>query len=95
MIVTVAKAAVDGTIVRWHTCLDAARIYQPAMTASRHGVRVEAYLHEIPAEQLRAAQRAYDALRADRNADMSHLATHVNRGPSNGPLVPVEEASGE
>ncbi|MFB4273032.1 hypothetical protein [Nonomuraea sp. GTA35] len=92
MIVTVTKAARDGSVVRWHTCLAAAETFRPVMTADRHGVRVNAYLHEIPAEALRAAEQAYETLRRDREADVSHLATHVHRGPSNGPLVPVEEA---
>jgi hypothetical protein len=91
VIITVTPTLTDGAIVRWHTCLSAAQIYQPVMTASRHGVRVETYLHEIPAEVLRAAQRAYEALRHDRNADVTHLATHRHKGPSNGPLVPVDE----
>ncbi|MGP3917683.1 hypothetical protein [Nonomuraea sp. 10N515B] len=92
MIVTVNTTIMDGTVVRWFRSLDAAQTQRQVMSASRHGVRVEVYLHEIPGEALRAANGAYETLRRDRNADVRHLATHVNRGPSNGPLVPVGEA---
>ncbi|MGI5286642.1 hypothetical protein ACQEVF_25340 [Nonomuraea polychroma] len=90
MIVTVNKI-MDETVVRWFRSLDAAQNQRHVMSASRHGVRVEVYLHEIPAEAQRTAHGAYETLRRDRNADVTHLATHVNRGPSNGPLVPIEE----
>ncbi|MGW6502968.1 hypothetical protein [Nonomuraea angiospora] len=94
MIVTVNTFS-NETMVRWFRSLEAAQTQRHVMSATRHGVRVEVYLHEIPAEALRAAQNAYEVLRRDRNADVNYLATHVNRGPANGPLVPVEEASSD
>lgn len=97
MIVTVTSTVMDGTVVRWHRSLQAAEHHRPILSASRNGVQThnDVYLHEIPAEVLRTANDAYEKLRRDRAADVRHLATHVNRGPSNGPLIPIEEASSD
>lgn len=96
MIVTVTQTVMDGTVVRWHASLHAAETLRPILSAARRGVKVhDAYLHEVPATTLRAANEAYEALRRDRKADVTHLATHRNSVVSNGPLVPVEEAHGD
>jgi len=92
MIVTVT-ATMDGTVVRWHRTLADAQTYRPALTASRNGVMAPyGYVTDVPPEWMQAAVQAYETLRRDPKADVKHLATHVNRGPANGPLVPVEEA---
>jgi hypothetical protein len=96
MIITVKTTIMDGTVVRWYRRLDDANIHRPVLSASRNGVRVhDVYLHEIPDEVLSVAQDAYAVLRRDPHADVHHLATHVNRGPTNGPLVPVEEVGSD
>jgi hypothetical protein len=93
VIITVTATVMDGTVVRWHHTLSAAETHRPAISASRRGVAVQAeYLTDLPPEWVAAATAAYETLRRTPRADMRHLATHRNRGPSNGPLVPVEEA---
>jgi len=96
MIVTVTSTIMDGTVVRWYRTLPDAQIHRPILSVSRAGVRVhDVYLHEVPDEALAIAQDAWAVLRRDPRHDVRYLATHVNRGPSNGPLVPVEEAKDE
>lgn len=93
-VITVTATVMDGTVVRWYRALGDAHIHRPFLSASRNGVKVhEGYLHEMPADCVKAAEDAYEVLRYRRDADMSRLATHVSTGPSNGPLTPVEEAS--
>ncbi|WP_084965258.1 hypothetical protein [Thermoactinospora rubra] len=94
MIVLVTPAVMDGTVVRWYRSLAAAETHRPILSASRRGVQThnDVYLHEIPTQVMQAANAAYETLRRDPDADLKHLATHRHRGPSNGPLVPVEEA---
>jgi len=92
MIVTVTATTMDGTVVRWYRDLADAQTYRPILAASRAGVMAPyGYLTDIPPEWMQAATQAHETLRRDPGADMSRLATHVNQGPANGPLVPVEE----
>jgi hypothetical protein len=95
MIVTVTATVMDGTAVRWYRGMSAAEMHRPVLSASRRGVKVYdgVYLNEVPPEWIAAAMQAYETLRGDPRADVKHLATHVNKGPSNGPLVPVEEVA--
>jgi hypothetical protein len=93
-VITVTPTVRDGVVVRWHRSLGHAQTHRPVVSASRRGVAVHAeYITDVPVGWMVAATQAYEALLNDRRADLSYLATHVNRGPSNGPLVPVEEAS--
>lgn len=79
MIVTVAPTIMAGTVVRWYrdndplACLPS---IEPVASASRLGVRVGVFLHDLPAEVMTAAQDAYETLRLDPDADLSDLATH-------------------
>lgn len=92
-VITVKATIMDGTVVRWHRNLNAAEIHLPTLSASHNGVMVHGeYLTDVPDTWITAAREAHETLRADRDADMTHLATHRNRGFPNGPLVPVEEA---
>ena len=93
-VITVTATIMDGTVVRWYRAFGDAQTRRPFLSASRNGVKVhEGYLHEIPDEVLQVAQEAYGKLRRTPGADLSELATHINKGPLNGPLVPVEEAT--
>ena len=78
-VVTVTPTVMDGTVVRWYETEREALHREPMISASRNGVLVTGFLHEVPAEVLAAATAAFEALRADRNADLSHLATHRMR----------------
>lgn len=81
----------DETVVRWFKDLWSAERNHVILSATEKGVRVYgAYLHEIPDAWLDNASAAYQSLSKDRHADVSHLATHRNRGPMNGPLVAIE-----
>lgn len=88
MIVTVTPTIQDGTVVRWYLNESAAELRREVVSASRNGVLVNGYLHEIPAEVMADAQAAYEALRHDRRAEVAHLATHRHRGLF-GPLVAI------
>lgn len=93
-VITVNTTIMQGTCVRWYRDVGQAANHRPVLSASREGVAVHAqYLTSIPETWVAAAKRAHQQLARDRQADMSRWATHVNRGPSNGPLVPVQEAS--
>lgn len=91
-VVTVTATVMSGTVVRWHRDLYAAEEHRPVLSASRDGVLIESgvYLHTLPPEWLAAATAAYEALKRDRGADMSALATH-RRAAMFGALEPVEE----
>jgi hypothetical protein len=94
-VITVTATVMDGQVVRWHRTVDAATNHRPVLSASRNGVAVHAeYLTDVPREWIDAAKAAHASLTASRNADMRHLATHQNRGFSNGPLEPVEKTEG-
>lgn len=86
MIVIVTPTVMDGTVVRWYRADGGPG--EAVLSASRNGVKVRAYLHEVE-EALPAARAVYETLRADRNADVSHLATHRWAGPFDDQLVEV------
>lgn len=91
MIVTVTPTVMDGTVVRWYhdaDRLDDLDAIRPMLSASRNGVMVGTYLHQVPTVLLAAAQDAYETLRRDRGADLRHLATHRSKAMF-GPLEPV------
>lgn len=91
-VITVTATVMDGQVVRWHRTVQAAATMRPEVSASRNGVAVHAqYLTDVPPEWVDAAKAAHSVMRCNRQADMRILATHINQGPSNGPLVPVEQ----
>lgn len=91
MIVTVTPTILDGTVVRWFPDMPLSQIsaVDAIVTASRNGVRVHSYLDQVEPEPLAAARDACELLRRDRDADVSHLATHTRRGLF-GPYVRIE-----
>jgi hypothetical protein len=93
VVVTVTATVMDGTVVRWHRNTAAAEDCRAELaSASRNGVLVRGYLHELPPGVLVAAERVHERLSADRRADFRYLATHRRDGLA-GPLVPVREGS--
>ena len=94
MIVTVTPTVMSGTVVRWYRSESAAERDAEMVSASRDGVHVSCYLHEVPADLMEAARGAYEALRHDRRADLKHLATHRRRGMF-GPLEPLTTSTEE
>jgi dihydrodipicolinate synthase/N-acetylneuraminate lyase len=91
-VITVTATVMDGQVARWYRSVEDATIHRAVLSASRSGVSVYAeFLTDVPQEWIDAAKAAHAELAADRNADVRHLATHRNRGFSNGPLEPVEK----
>jgi hypothetical protein len=89
-VVMVFPTIMDGTVVRWYRTVAAAENHRPVLSASRNGVMVHAeYLTSIPDAWVDSAKTTYMRLERDRNADVRHLATHRNQGPSNGPIAEV------
>lgn len=96
MIVTVTPTIMDGTVVCWYRPVDVTGLGEVVprsvagdelASASRNGVLVRGYLHDVE-QVLPAARAAYELLRANRDADLSHLATHRG-GVFYGDFVPV------
>lgn len=91
-VITVTATLMDGQVVRWHRSVDDASIHRSVLSASRSRVGVSAEdLTDVPDEWIAAARAAHTELKTNRSADLRRLATHVNRGPSNGPLVPITD----
>lgn len=92
MIVTVTPTIGDGTVVRWYADsapLDALS-HIAMVSASRNGVIVSGYLHEVPDDVMAAARDTYETLRRNRDADVRHLATHRKRRMF-GPYEPIAD----
>jgi hypothetical protein len=88
-VVLVVPTIQDGPVVRWYRDLLAARNGNAIATASRNGVTVVF----APRYVADAAYDAYQVLAADRDADLSRLATHERTGGVLGAeLVPVAAA---
>lgn len=93
-VITVNATIMMGTCVYWFRSVGDAERQQVLLTASREGVQVgRGYLTDIPDQWITDARRAHHELAGNPGADMSGWATHVHRGPPNGPLVPVQEVS--
>lgn len=78
-VVIVTATIEDGSVARWYIHEAAAENGYELMSASRNGVLVHTYLHNIPEPLLAAATQAWKTLRADRNANIRHLATHRHK----------------
>ncbi len=91
VVVVTAGRPGHGQQVRWFLNVeDATRPAGARLTATARGVAVAGYLTDVPDGWVDAAVRAHRRLHADPRVDLQGMATHYNRGPSNGPLVPVE-----
>lgn len=93
MICVVTPTIMDGTVVRWYFPDDSEAGHpgiEPALSASRNGVRVGTFLHLIPDELKARATRAYLLLSQDSDTDLSSWATHKRQNAFGGPLVPID-----
>ena len=90
-VVTVTPTIMDGTVVRWYASLADAEAHRPTVSASRNCVLE--HLEDVPADWRAAADAAHFAMRFNRHADMSSLATHT-KTRFMGPLAPVDVEGG-
>ena len=94
LVVVITPTFMDGPVVRWYRSEAAARHGGEIMSASRNGVLVSGYLHEVPADAIADAQQAYRSLArriygADTPGDVAVLATHRGSVLA-GTLTPIE-----
>lgn len=82
----------DGQVLRWYRDETAAENGDEIMSASRNGVRVHGYLHEVTDEQLAVARSARDRLK--RGEDVQDVATHTI-GFFGRDLEPIERKAAE
>ncbi len=95
MICTVTPTIMDGVVVRWYFPNDDMAGHpgtEPALSASRSGVRVGTFLHLIPDEFLDKAKEAHRRLSIDCYGDLDDWATHERKYAFGGPLVPIKRA---
>ncbi len=95
---TVTPTICGGTVVRWYFSGDphaGEPHVEPALSASRHGVRIGTFLHLVPVDLLDKANAAHFVLKSNPDADMSGWATHQHERTFGGSLVPIvrEEAT--
>jgi hypothetical protein len=89
-VVIVTPTIMDGTVVRWYRSLDTAQNRVEMASASRNGVMISGYVHDVPACVLAAAGRAWEQLRRGGPSDaVCQLATHRRSRGLFGPLEPV------
>jgi len=90
VIVTVTPTIRDGQVVRWYGSEEAAQYGDEMLSVSRNGVRVHAYLDDVPDDVLTQARDAHRVLAA--GGDVGHLATH--RKERYGDLEPIGAVAG-
>jgi hypothetical protein len=92
-VVTVTPTIQDGQVVRWYRTLVAAENGVETMSASRNGVMVNGFLHEVGPTLLAVAEDIRRGLSA--GWDVSHAATHRRTHLFGGDLEPIvrEEAT--
>lgn len=88
MIVIVTPTILQGQVVRWYGSEQTAQYGQEMVSASRNGVQVPGFLHDVPDDVMSQAREAYRVLAA--RGDVGHLATH--RKERYGDLYPIERA---
>lgn len=79
MVVTSTPTISNGTVLKWWLAQGARTGepgVQPEMSASRHGVLVNTYLHIIPAAALDQAHEAHRLLAAGDAVAASRIVTH-------------------
>lgn len=92
-VVVVDMHVEDGTSVCWYIHEAAAENGYELMSATRQGVMVRTFLHNIPAGLMATATAAHEALKADPYANVRHLATHRRKylNSSEVELIPKPE----
>jgi hypothetical protein len=86
-VVTVTPTIQDGQVVRWYRTLVAAENDLETMSASRNGVLVNGFLHEVGPTLLVIAEDIRRGLAA--GWDASHAATHRRTRLFGGDLEPI------
>lgn len=77
MVVIATPTIMDGLVVRWHRSESAAENGSELMSASRNGIQVHCYLHQVPEDVLATARWAHEQLAAGRAyEEVQALATH-------------------
>lgn len=66
----------DGLVLRWYASPDAYVNGAEMVSASRNGVRVLTFLHEVPADVLTQAQEAHTLIARGRGDEAQAMATH-------------------
>lgn len=81
----------DGLVLRWYRSVDAYELGGEAVaSASRSGVMVSGYLHEVPAEVLAKAEEAFEILRDNGPRELAAtMATHRPKRFLSRELVPM------
>jgi hypothetical protein len=94
MICTVTPTIMDGTVVRWFFAGDPMAdnpAVQPAVSASRNGVMIGIFLHQVPPAVLAQANEAFEILRDGGPRELVQaMATHRRTKVFGGDLVPIE-----
>lgn len=81
----------DGLVLRWYASVDAYVAGGELASASRNGVLVPIYLHEVPREVLAKAEEAYEILRDGGPRELAAaMATHRLKAFTGRELVPIE-----
>lgn len=94
IVCTVTPTIMDGTVVRWYRSVSDAENRNEMLSASRNGVLVRGYLHEVPAEALARANEAFEILRDKGPRELVQgMATH-RRMALGGGLERVEHSHG-
>ena len=93
-VVTVTQTVMSGSVVRWYTSKATGDRGDTWLSASRDGVLVNGYLHEIPPDVLAIATATYRALARNRDADVTGLATHHRPGIQPTSLVRIDRTEG-
>lgn len=98
MVCTVAPTVLSGTVVRWYFPGDMAGRpeVEPAVSASRNGVRIGTFLHEVPADIMALANEAFEILRDNGPRELVQaMATHRQTNTFGGGLEPIDHGGDE
>lgn len=87
----------DGLVLRWYRSVDAYELNGEAFcSASRAGVLIPGYLHQVPAEVLAKAEEAYEILRDGGPRELAAaMATHRPKRFMSRELVPIDPVATE
>ena len=85
----------DGLVLRWYRDHTAYENGSETLSASRNGVMVRCYLHDVPTDVLGAATAAYDLLAAGNRELPAEMATHRTESFLRRQLVPIVGEAGD
>jgi hypothetical protein len=93
MIIVGHNTILSGYVLRWYRDTDEAIRGNARMSASRDGVLIECWLHEIPTDQLDLARGAHMLLRRGGETELKvarSYATHTTALFGGRAVLPVE-----